>query len=92
MPTTKFQPSPNREAAKQALREGMTPKECALKFPITERTAWRYLKEVREGPAKPHEIKEGRSKPVRITLEMGSKDFAKLLALLGHQKDNRPIQ
>jgi len=84
MPTVKFQPSPYREAAMQDLREGMTPKECAAKYHVSERTAWRWLKEVREGPrpAALPQIKKETNRAVKITLEMGSKDLFKLLVML----------
>jgi len=79
-----FKPSVFREEAIQALREGMTPVECAAKFHVSERTAWRWLKEMREGPrptALP-QIKKEANRAVRITVEMGSRDLFKLLAIL----------
>lgn len=80
----RFQPSPNKAAAVEALRKGIRPEECAVKFDISTRTASRYLKQIKEGQfIKPPRVKEARDEPVRITIEMGSKDFAKLLALLG---------
>ena len=91
MPTVKFQPSPYREAAMQDLREGMTPKECAAKYHVSERTAWRWLKETKEGPRQVtlQAIKPARSKPVRIHIELGSADFAKLLAFLRHREEQK---
>jgi len=84
MPVKIFQPSPYKEAAMRALREGMSPEECSIKFHVSERTAWRYLKETREGPrptALP-QIKKETTRAVRITLEMGSRDLFKLLETL----------
>ena len=84
MNNTQFQPHPNKKATMQALREGMTPVECAAKFHVSERTAWRWLKEVREGPhpAALPQIKKETNRAVKITLEMGSKDLFKLLVML----------
>ncbi len=46
MPTPVFQPSPQKEPAKAALRGGMNIHDCAIKFNLSEKTVRRYLKEV----------------------------------------------
>lgn len=85
-----FRPSPNREAAMQALREGMSPGVCAIKYSISVRTAWRYLNQIKPkaGKAEPRQPKETRDAPVKITLEMGSEEFTKLLDMLMHHFEN----
>jgi len=42
MPVHKFEPSPHKEEAMQALQNGATPEEVAARFGVTIRTAWRY--------------------------------------------------
>lgn len=51
MPVKIFQPSQHKEEIKQLLREGVTVEECATRFPLTERTIYRYLKEVQNEKA-----------------------------------------
>ena len=46
MPVKIFQPSQHKEEIKQLLRDGITVEECATRFPLSERTIYRYLKEV----------------------------------------------
>lgn len=48
MPPKIFQPSQHKGEIKQLLRDGVTPEECAVRFPISERTAYRYLAEVKK--------------------------------------------
>lgn len=42
----RFNPSPHKEEAMQALRNGVSKEECAARFGITIRTAERYLQEI----------------------------------------------
>jgi len=79
-----FQPSLHKEEAKQDLRGGMTPEECAVKFNISERTAYRYLKEIQEGPhqAKPGPTMYARRAPIKITMEMELKDALEFLEVI----------
>ena len=85
-----FKSSIHKPAVMQALREGMSPKKCAEMFPINVRTAYRYLKELRYHKEiekglrqpEPQQIKEPRSTPVRITIEMDFADFRKVLGQL----------
>jgi hypothetical protein len=42
MPSQRFQPSPHREEAKQAFRDGATIEEVLKRFPISPKTAERY--------------------------------------------------
>ncbi len=42
----RFEPSPHKEEAMEALRNGVTKEECAARFGITIRTAERYLQEI----------------------------------------------
>ena len=56
MPVKIFQPSKHKEEIKQLLRDGVSVEECATKFPLSERTIYRYYKEVqdeKEGKAPP---------------------------------------
>ena len=48
MPVKIFQPSQHKEEIKQLLRDGITVEECATRFPLSERTIYRYLKEVQD--------------------------------------------
>jgi len=41
-----FQPSQHRDEIKQLLRDGKSVEECVTLFPISERSVYRYLKEV----------------------------------------------
>lgn len=45
-----FQPSPHKEEAIQALREGTSPQECMKRFGLSRATTMRYQKELKEGP------------------------------------------
>jgi len=49
----KFQPSPHKEEAIQALREGTSIDEVKKRFGLSKATAWRYQKEAKEGPKTP---------------------------------------
>lgn len=93
MPTVKFPPHPNQKAGKQALREGMTPEECAVKFDVSERTAYRWLKDVREEMRREAlpSIQPARASPIRITVELEFKDTQELLEILlrGLRHDQR---
>ncbi len=64
MPPRIFQPNQCREEAKQLLREGVSPEECATRFSIGERTAYRYLKEVQDEKA-------GKAPPGKRTASSG---------------------
>ncbi len=81
MSLKRFQPGANLDEVIAALRGGMSPKECAAKFGISIRTAFRYLKEIRElSPIAPAtQAIPTMSMPVKISLEMSSSDFSKLL-------------
>jgi len=48
MPVKIFQPSKHKDEVKQLLREGVTVEECVTRFPLSERTIYRYLKEVQD--------------------------------------------
>jgi len=52
-------PSPHRDEAMQALRLGMSIKDCAKRFEISEKTARRYLKKINELPKNPQLGKTG---------------------------------
>jgi hypothetical protein len=68
----RFEPSPHKEEAMEALRNGVTKEECAKRFGITIRTAERYLQEIQH--PKPPPV----SKPPKIeTVVVGSKQTAK---------------
>lgn len=43
-----FQPAEDREACKDALRQGATIEECLQRFSISKATAWRYLHQVQK--------------------------------------------
>ena len=77
------QPSPNKEAVKQALREGMSTLQCALEFHISERTVYRYLAEIqnKQHAGKPSRPKEARSTPIKVTVEMEFADMLELFEL-----------
>jgi hypothetical protein len=62
----KFQPSPHKEEAIQALREGTSPQECMKRFGLSRATTMRYQKELKEGPkpAKPQGTKAGGITPL----------------------------
>ena len=61
MPVKIFQPSQHKEEIKQLLRDGITVEECATRFPLSERTIYRYLGEVQheEKGKTPPEAKPG---------------------------------
>jgi len=83
MPVKTFPPNPYKEAVKKALREGITPEGCASQFPVSVRTCWRYLQEVRaERPESMPDVKKQRSGAVRITIEMDSSDMIKTIDYL----------
>ena len=46
MPPKIGQPSKHKEDIKQLLRDGVTVEECATRFPVSERSIYRYLREV----------------------------------------------
>ena len=46
MPVKIFQPSQHKGEIMQLLRDGISVEECATRFPLSERTIYRYLKEV----------------------------------------------
>jgi len=48
MPVKIFQPSKHKDEIKQLLREGISVEECATRFPLSERTIYRYLREVQD--------------------------------------------
>jgi len=48
MPVKIFQPSQHKEEIKQLLRDGISVEECATRFPLSERTIYRYLREVQD--------------------------------------------
>lgn len=48
MPVKIFQPSQHKEEVKQLLRDGISVEECATRFPLSERTIYRYLREVQD--------------------------------------------
>jgi len=48
MPVKIFQPSKHKEEIKQLLRDGISVEECATRFPLSERTIYRYLREVQD--------------------------------------------
>lgn len=76
-----FPPNPYKETIKQAMRDGMSPSECAARFPVSERTCWRYLGELRVTlPGKAPEVKQQRNGAVRITIEADSTDMLKFLS------------
>lgn len=67
-----FEPSPHKEEAMQALRNGVSKEECAKRFGITIRTAERYLQEIQH--PKPPKI----PKPPQVEkIAVGSKSTAK---------------
>lgn len=73
MPVKIFQPSPHKEEIKQLLRKGTSVEECATKFPLSERTIYRYYKEIQDEEAgKPPPTK--RTTPPAITIPGVSKD------------------
>lgn len=80
MPGTKFQPASCKQEVMRALREGMSPEECATKFPITERTAFRYLREIQDeklsGNSQPRATS---TKPIKVTIEAEFQDAFALL-------------
>lgn len=51
MPVKIFQPNQHKEEIKQLLRDGISVEECATKFPLSERTIFRYYKEVQDEKA-----------------------------------------
>ncbi len=77
--------SPNREAAMQALREGIGINECVTKFGISAKTVYRYLHQIKVAPpVKSHndkivKLKEATHGNVRISFEMPYEDFMKML-------------
>lgn len=68
-----FQPSQHKEEVKQLLRDGVSVEECATKFPLSERTIYRYYKEVQDE-------KEGKEPP-------GKKAAAPAVAIPGVSKE-----
>jgi hypothetical protein len=48
MPVKIFQPSQHKEEVKQLLRDGKTVEECATLFPLSERTIYRYYREIQD--------------------------------------------
>lgn len=46
MPVHKYEPSPHKEEAMEALRSGTSPEEVATRFGVNIRTAWRYKYEI----------------------------------------------
>jgi hypothetical protein len=56
MPVKVFQVSKYKEEIKEKLRQGISPEEIAKQYPISVRSAYNYLKEVRDE-------KEGKSPP-----------------------------
>ena len=79
-----FQPSPNREAAMQALRKGMSIKECIVKFDISQRTAYRYLAQISydsfsKKVSESQQSTKLRRSPIKITIEMEFEDVPELL-------------
>jgi len=48
MPAKIWQPSKYKEEVKEALRQGALPEEVMTKFPISRRSAYRYLAEVKK--------------------------------------------
>ena len=51
MPVKVCQPSEHKEEIKQLLREGLTVEECATRFPLSERTIYRYYREIQDEKA-----------------------------------------
>ena len=43
-----FQPSQHKEEIKQLLRDGISVEECSTRFPLSERTIYRYWKEIQD--------------------------------------------
>ena len=84
-----FQPSIHKPEAMNDLRGGMSPEKCAVKYNISERTVYRYLKEITEGSfkAKPGQITKPRSSPIRITVDMDLADIPKILSLLRYKEE-----
>ncbi len=46
-----FQPSQHKEEIKQLLRDGVSVEECATRFPLSERTIYRYYREIQDEKA-----------------------------------------
>ena len=51
MPPKILQPSKHKEDIKQLLRDGVTVGECTTRFPVSERSIYRYLREVQDEKA-----------------------------------------
>lgn len=62
-PVNRYSPSPHKEEAKQALRNGTSVEEVATRFGLSERAIWRYLKEVRNEPGFVASPDQTRSQP-----------------------------
>lgn len=73
MPVKIFQPNEHKEEIKQLLREGVSVEECATRFPLSERTIYRYYKEIQDE-------KEGKPPP-------GKKSVSPAVAIPGVSKE-----
>lgn len=71
---TRFQPSPNKEAAMKDLGEGMTVPDCAAKFGLSQRTVKRYWAQLTREGEKPKNVGQPASS-IRFVLEFQPTDI-----------------
>ena len=97
MPPRIFQVSEYKEPIKQLLRDGLSVEDCAKQYPVSERTVWRYYKEVQDEKAGivPEKKAATGVKPVKGTTEMAAitaKTPAPIIFRIGDQSiDLNPL-
>jgi len=96
MPVKIFQPSKHKDEIKQLLRDGITVEECATRFPLSERTIYRYLKEVQSESSgnvtedKPASAQKVVTKPVDLAVMTTKQPGPIIFRMGGNEIDMNP--